>query len=326
MSVTNCVELTNSREATQGEDGFYSYVRTWLVETNDSSDDPVEIVTYASIPVWGSAYPTDSIARAYNRSAKIMDGQTQKWYVTVSYSTKPLAIQGLQGGTQIVDPGTGDVAEFDPTDPPESRNGIVDAALRPWTLKVSSRQTERFVYKGLDGKGITNSAGQRIAGFSIPVSIPTFTMSGYSTLGMTALFGKKLRFENSVNEFTYMGCDPCTLRCTSFNYEAQWEKNTWVYPVTIEFEYNPRGVWEPVQVLDEGTMQALPVPALGGDKMRYPILDGTNNPITDPVCLDGDGKALSQAELDLILGGVGDFHYREFAAYYQEPWGDFLTP
>lgn len=140
---------------------------------------------------------------------------------------------------------------------------------------------------GTDDKPAVNSAGDPVDGLEEQCSMIRLTYT--NTIATNPAFNELRAYTNLCNktELTVLGMEfaEYTVRCTGFNATYDQKNNTW--EVTVELLYNPDG-WG-IKFYDVGFNEIVDVP---GGKARRAILDDRGNPVSTPVALDEEGKAL----------------------------------
>lgn len=136
----------------------------------------------------------------------------------------------------------------------------------------------------ITAKPAINSAGDPVDGLTKQTSMLRFTYT--NTIARNPNFEALTDYVNKCNfggmTLLGIGMSSYTVRCTGFNASYDQKNNTW--SVTVELLYNPRG-WE-ISFYDAGFNEI----DANGD--RVAILDKRGNPVSSPVALDGQGKAV----------------------------------
>lgn len=139
-----------------------------------------------------------------------------------------------------------------------------------------------------DGQSFTNSAGDPVDGLEAEAAL--LKLSYTNEAATNPQFRKFYKYLNSCNDALYLGFEPYTLRCTGLSADYDQAKQAW--RVSVEFTHNPDS-WELVYYdagfneLDNGERKA--------------ILDKRGNPVSQPVPLDGTGKAAAPAAGTLVI-------------------------
>lgn len=139
------------------------------------------------------------------------------------------------------------------------------------------------------GKPAINSAGDPVDGLEEEASMLRFTYT--NTVATNPAFDMLLNYTNKCNfgliNILGIGCNSYTVRCTGFNASYDQKNNVW--SVTVELLYNPNG-WE-IRFYDAGFNEVI-------DGERVAILDKRGNPVSSPVALDGNGRAVAPEVID----------------------------
>lgn len=139
------------------------------------------------------------------------------------------------------------------------------------------------------GKPAINSAGDPVDGLEEEASMLRFTYT--NTVATNPAFDMLLHYTNKCNfgliNILGIGCNSYTVRCTGFNASYDQKNNVW--SVTVELLYNPNG-WE-IRFYDAGFNEVI-------DGERVAILDKRGNPVSSPVALDGNGRAVAPEVID----------------------------
>lgn len=138
-------------------------------------------------------------------------------------------------------------------------------------------------------KPAVNSAGDPVDGLEEQCSMLrlTYTNTIASNPNFEALRGYVNKCNFGGMAVLGMNFSFYTVRCTGFNANYDQKNNTW--DVTVELLYNPDG-WE-LRYYDVGFNEIIDDPP--GGKKRRAILDDRGNPVSSPVALNGEGRALA---------------------------------
>lgn len=131
-----------------------------------------------------------------------------------------------------------------------------------------------------DSRSFCNSAGDPVDGLEAEAALLIVTYTNEAAVNPK--FKSFYKYLNACNDNDYLGFEPYTLRCTGISAEYDQAKQAW--RVSVEFTHNPDG-WELVYY-DAGFNEI-------EDGKRRAILDDRGNPVSQPVPLDGQGKALT---------------------------------
>lgn len=259
----------------------------------DNIDDEVPFVLYQQ-------YPTDSAAFLKAKTVEQSD-ELEYWTVTLDFDTERNPADA--GAAPPEQPGTA------PGTPGTATAGTAPE-LRPWVYKWGSVSREAAQAQDYSNppKDYVNSAG---IPFDPPLSVPTYNITlSITAWRLTAQEIKIRQFMGKVNESEYLGYNALTWLCTGYQVQSMFERGIFFWQVDVTLE-NRKGGWNPVEVLDAGTIE-LNDPDGSGQRLRA-ILDHTGAAVTQPVPLDGFGARLA-------VGGTPV--YLEFTGYQAE---DFST-
>lgn len=293
--------------------GVTRYTRIYQVESDEINDAPGAVVAAGSLASFAylSPHPDDSHALLKEKTAE-QDGELMVWTVTFNWDTE----QSQQDrGTVAGGTGSGPLGTS-PTHPssPGTNHSGTHPEVRPNRFEWGSVQTNRYLPGDLtldeDGdpapRPFASSAGQV---FDPPPQIDcSDTTLSITCYRMTARPEKIWLYQNSVNDNDFLGIFPADwIRVTSYKqtsvYEAQWGW-FWEYQITLQIREDG---WNPVKVMDAGTVQRIDVPPFG---LRLtPCLDAHGHPVTSPVPLDGFGAQLP------LTAGPEDIVYLKFQGY-----------
>lgn len=135
-----------------------------------------------------------------------------------------------------------------------------------------------------DGDGVQNvaknSAGDPVDGLEEESSLIKMTYT--NTKVLAPVFTELHRYTNRCNNGAFLGADDYKVRMIGWNAEYDQKNNFW--SVSVEFLYNPDGWW--IEYYDAGFTEII-------DGSRRAILDKAGNPVSKPVPLDGNGKAVA---------------------------------
>lgn len=131
-----------------------------------------------------------------------------------------------------------------------------------------------------EGKGAQNSAGDPVDGLEEEASHVKLTYANSQVAFPN--FRELQRYTNRCNDGEFLGGARYTVRMAGWNAEYDQKNNVW--NVSVEFLYNPDG-WQ-IKFFDAGFNENI-----GGQ--RRAIVDNAGNPVSKPVPLDGEGKALA---------------------------------
>ena len=168
--------------------------------------------------------------------------------------------------------------------PPTNNNSDDPLQARVKRSWQTSEHT-MYVYKDRLGNMIVNKANQPFdGGIPVTVELPTLVYerneASFNGAWATA-------WSNSINQFTYSGAAPKTLKL-KISAQETYEGDYHYWPVRYEMSYLPIG-WQPLP-LNAGLLQ------IKSSKL-VPCLDKQLQPVTAPVPLDSAGKQIALASL-----------------------------
>jgi hypothetical protein len=162
--------------------------------------------------------------------------------------------------------------EVEPPDPQEDESTWLRITIS--SSQISKPATDK------DGRSFTNSAGDPVDGLEAEAALLVLTYTNEAAI--SPAFKQFYKYLNACNNDTYLGFQPYTLRCTGISADYDQAKQAW--RVSVEFTHNPDS-WQLVYY-DAGFNE------IDGGQRRA-ILDQRGNPVSQPVPLDGAGKALT---------------------------------
>lgn len=148
-----------------------------------------------------------------------------------------------------------------------------------------------------DGRSFCNSAGDPVDGLEAEAALMILTYTNEAAVDPR--FKSFYKYLNTCNDDEYLGCEPYTLRCTGISAEYDQAKQAW--RVSVEFTHNPDG-WE-IVYYDAGFNEI-------EDGKRRAILDDRGNPVSQPVPLDGQGKALTPTAGTLVSQATDNQYFK----------------
>lgn len=286
MSITKVTEIVEDKDASETQDQAAAGITTeinrhYVIETNDASHNQPYILNIApqfGVPRQGDVHPQNSQAYVLKRDPRLMDGSKTTWGMTVGYSTD----FNRQTGT-----GAG---------PPTQRT-------------VSTRKIDVVITRDvLTDELMQTSAGERFSPadlvFQRTHRVVTYTRNESS-------FNENVAdlYVNRVNNTPWKGKASKTVLCQDISatetFVQQDQTLVPFWKVTYHFEHNPDD-WKH-RPLDAGFFEK---PGLGGGLGNTRIEDGNGLRYTEPWPLDGNGKALTQAQVT-----AGNAFIREYDVY-----------
>lgn len=243
--------------------------RGWLVEFLLLGGSAVAALAAKGIPRKNDRHPNDSLLIAGQPQAEPLSLDGRFYRVTVEYALPP----GIQR----------------PYVPPVYR----PAEVR-WSWVSSTEQVDVDV----DGKAITNSAGQP---FDPPLSEefldPLLTIVKNEIRDDLAL---RIKYAMAINSDAFYGGAPGEVRCNGIEAEQlrDWFNVWWRKTYTFQFRSGGEKAWQR-RVLDQGCKKL--VTDAAGVQTLAAILDADGREITSPVKLDGKGGVLAEGRKAVAL-------------------------
>jgi hypothetical protein len=282
------------------EQGYRTYKREFIVESDGNDDDGPRAVAlavglkydlglYSQYDCGGSE--VDLWARCKGQAVEAVPGQKNIWKFTANYDSKPFDF-----GVGSTDLNAGEA-------PTAAANQ--DPTLRPLMIKSVTIEVEEAMTTDYStpSKKVRASNGQA---FSPPVMrkryIPGFTITTWLNF---APWNRKADYTGAVNNDTFLGFAPNTLKCSSYEIQSVWEQNLYYYQIDITFLIGDPD-WD-VRVLDCGTYEYVST-VMPNEKIK----DSQGNFVTDPVPLDGAGRKLALGD-PLVYLLFKDSKQRAFA-------------
>lgn len=282
-----------SREGSIDEKLVRHYTRVFQLITDNPNLAPGQAC--ALIPInmfasWVAGTETDLTALLKKKSGR-MTGQGDGgyfWEITCEYDSAPFGQQ--QGGSSSEQP-SGDPAQSQ-TQPD----------MRPWTIEFGSVKTTKLLTKDIvTDAEVTASNGQPYdPAPEIPAFHPQINITAFKAIGADSMANVSV-YTNKVNMGAWQGFADQTVLCTEYKLSSQYEHGSWWWQKQVTLEVNPDGPWNPIKILDAGT-----VTRVSQAQPFRPILDSTGQPVASPVPLNGFGEPL--------LAGA-QLVYRDFNGY-----------
>jgi hypothetical protein len=293
MSIVDVRETFAGREGGVNEKGERTYTRVFRVQTDSAYDGPLFVRLASGVPRIGDVYATstelDTGATVRTVDPQQDDDNPRLWIITVAYDS---AVDQEQ----------------------RDENPLARPAEIAWDFQ----QYTRAVWKDADGKAILNSAGDY---FDPPIEVddsrPVLTITRNEAAFNPAL---AIDYQDAVNTDPFFGFAARQVKVAKISSQRAFENNVSYWRTSYEFHMRRDG-WK-VAVLDQGRRQK----GQGGDAQGqtdpnkvYQILDGSGQPISDPVPLDGAGRRLASP-------GPTTAKFREFEIYKERPFAAFNLP
>lgn len=251
-----------------------SYDRVFIVDTDDPNTSDTAVLRLAGVAPLYSSHPFDPLATLVSKQAQQVSGTRLQWLVTLRYSTRaPDPSDRTVEEEQL--------EEEQNDDPTERRNRISYGTI----------QYTRAIEQDVNGKPITNSAGQKFdPATEIELALLTLQIECWRKPADFAPRDIARDFLKHTNENAVTIREQVYAAKTLFLYDVQaqeeFEKKQRFFHVHWTLHYNPDG-WK-VRRLDEGTLEADVIE--GVNYIHYAsapkaILDDRKLPVAGPVLL-----------------------------------------
>lgn len=285
MAVVSVQKTSAGREAAQEEGNVRRYVDTYVVVTDSLFDTAHVVLSSASLPAYGNAYPTDLTTKAWNRRAKSRANTKNVWDVEIEYFTRS-------------------------TTNPETT--IIESPFEaPVEYAYRTMHTSRVLLRDTGGNPYVNSAREPYdaADLTLPHATPAVIVTfNRPTFNIFAAQQYTLAV-NSIPFLAFGMSSPArTVLVWDISAEPGLQLNGWSYArISIEFHFNPE-TWD-LRLLDAGhrRLATAEETAASDTQEKYTLFVDANGQ-TDPVprLLDGAGR-------ELPPGGQVQYHEkREF--------------
>lgn len=284
--VTRANEGWNSTCDRSNGKRVYTHTATWNVQTTDGELDAEILVSDELLTEIGTVHPENVAARLQSYSVNF-ESNARVWKAVATYTT--------------------------------DRTKAAERPYYPYTPAIwsgGSEDREIVVEKDRDGKAFKNSAGDLPNPpevIKVPYSWEAVTVT-LSYDDFRALNGES--YKKCVNSSTFRGWSAGKAMMDDFAWQEKivfdedTEEEYKVVDCSIRFLYD-RDKFNPIKVMSRGFNE------LNDDDEKQRILLPNGEPITDPVPLDEDGKALF-GDYDPL-----DIHYEEYNVFYSADFGDF---
>lgn len=274
MSVTFVGEKADQRQGTGNSDGSRSYVRIFIVVTNDKGDGPLTIGNSGFVPavfdIYVAGNDVDAGARVQTVTPLQPTNDPYYWEVRVEYSS--LAVQEIQ-----------------------------NPLARPTDIAWGFQVYQKAIIKDIYGNALVNKANQLFDPVpEIDDARPTLTFTKNLAAFDPAL---AYTYVNSINLSAWYGGAAQTWKCMNIASSQQIENGIYFFPTTFEFQYH----WETwkLVIANFGRMQ------LVSGKLRD-CVDDQNQPVADPVPLDSNGAQITSPTVTSITSNLLSFDvYRQ---------------
>ena len=282
------------REGTPfSSDGSRSYTTEFLVMAKVKAITEIIVCTCPGVPLPYSPHPSDFAALCTKLSARRKEADDWVyWIVSATFETKMPS-----GGPQT--PGTD---ENTPDNPQSQQNNPEhDPPDIEWDFETSTRAPS----KDLNEKAFLNSAGQPYTpspSFEYAHAVLCMSRNELSFNRETAS-----KYAFSVNSKKFLGADIGCVQCMPPKAKLVYKGsiNYWRVSYRLRFgellDTGKMQPWDPVQILDSGLMEMTLIPGSSDKWHPSPILRH-GVPISQPVCLDGKGKAAEVVRIPAVAG------------------------
>lgn len=293
-------ELPRQRSQSGKYQETYVYTRSYLVRVDDPST-PLPDITNAPGFAWRDAHPDDPSCRAMEFETSCEDDSGLIYRVDIKYYVPP-----VDGG--------------DPADPEGS--GFMRSMI--WTGSSSAKTVPA---KKLDGKNITNSAGDPLEGIEMEVIEPRLSLKMYYP-DHTALMNAYHAMSGKTNDGLWNGGGAEEWRCLGCSFQPVSENVAGVsytfWEVNWEFAYDAT-TWrlKPWDVGFAERCDSNGSPSGSGSERKL-IVGKDKKPVRQPVALAG-GVALAPGSEPQIVDapdGVQVYETADFTAAF----GEIFTP
>lgn len=281
-----------SRELSLNEQGYYTGVRVWKMETDKpDTTTVVDAEDEAPVAVY-DPFPGRPMAVARGFSAVRATDSDSVYILTVQYSGTPMP--AMSGAFPTAENPASPVA------PSSSNNGQQSAEFRLPSFTVDEITTNKPRVRDINNKPVQNTAGDPIEGVETPETAFLITIEWWSIAIDVAHLR---RFRGKVNASAYGDFPAETLRVKSLKVVSQFENFNGFYArlnkCTAVLEENPDG-WNQLRVLNAGKRQRVggAFNGLGepsGGVIRA-CVDATGQPASDPIPLGALGEQLPSGD------------------------------
>lgn len=268
MAVTTVTETWNSRRGSVGERNLTEYTRSFQVLTDDARTAQVSVLNAPGLPRRYDSYQDADGNQDLNAVCKALEARQDQddpttWVVEASYGT-------LEPGDE-------------------------SPLLRPTEIEWGSNKFTKVLTQANDGTPVKNSAGES---FDPPLEVEEYRLT-LKFVRNEANYDPNVLgvFFNTTNMTAWYGFQPNEVVCRGISASRQYEKGSYYWKVTYEFEAKPGEgnlAWA-FRVLDQGYFEL----DVSGNKLL--IRDKFLAPLTAPALLDGTGKKLAAGAAPVFL-------------------------
>jgi len=320
MSIVSIKEDTDGRRGSKSGGGF-SFTRTFRIITNDPEDDAAIILaddasdsSSNTLPVLFSQHPNSTLAVLDSFTCDPFSGDRLHWVVKAMYKRR------ADISDNPTDPTVTKPTEF----PPNISYGFSNRYQRVvensyFTVENSDSGDPIPDPKETPTKAILNSAGQPFDpplvqdDSSLRIDIQRNETREEFDPDTTAN-----RFKDTLNisQITIAGINigPLEGRMIDVQADKKWDQENEVY-WDVSYIIEVRRSTHKRSILDAGYYQLASSPTDFTDIER--LLDSDDEPITEPVPLNGAGTALALS---------GEFEYLDFTTYFPDDWSQLGLP
>ncbi len=305
MAVTSVKLLWKSRGGSLSLTRRRTYREQWEVLTTSTGDGEQEVASAVGIPRIGSSHNRDPLAIVVSVDANQSDDTPFIWYVDVSYDSQPDfgVVEGAVGDKQ------------DPANIPDN------PLARPmvWSVSFEKQTVTAEKWRKVDNAGVMEAVVSLIRNsanypFDPPVQIEETIVLLRCTQNVALItvdFLQKL--EGAINDAPWLGIPAWRVRVSGVSASRKYEGGTSYVELSVELAVN-RNTWL-TTVLDCGTMKREQRTSEDGTVTVSwePIPGSDGTPATDPVPLDGFGRALGPDQAPVFLRGLcANYHEEDF--------------
>jgi len=261
-----------TREGSIDEKLIRHYSRSFQVLVDSPTYGPGEVAALVPLNMfasWAAGSDIDITALLKKKTSR-MTGQQDGgwvWEVVCEYDSAPF------------DQGTGGSSSESPSGQPGQSQTQPDA--RPWTIEFGSVKTTKLLAKDVvTDQVVAASNGQPYdPAPEIPAHHPQITITAFKAINADSMANVST-YTNKVNQGVWQGFADQTVLCTEYKLSSQYEHGSWWWQKTVVLEVNPDAPWNPILILDAGTVTRKSM-----TEPFVPIADGTGQPVTSPVPL-----------------------------------------
>lgn len=305
MAIVNVKEVWSGREGGFNADFSRRYVRNFRVETDDTSDGPIEVGFAVGIPRLWERYVSHQTGEIDNLAlcrevTPVQDaGNPYLWDVRCEYSTESPEPGGMPTGGGVPTGGFPDGA--DPGKP--GAGGQADSPeAKPWEVEYEPETYRLPMRKAFDNQGpnarrvlpVLNAAKQPFD------PLPEYEVGG-DVLTVTRIEKnpdhQKLRqYAYALNSDDFLHAGFAQAQCLPIRRKRMWIGGQQYWECTYRIRFVPEGwdTWQP-EILNAGRSQLTDDPSELPVEIRYPR---SHQQIGHDWPLTRDGKAMTPEEIE----------------------------